>query len=97
MDHAANFRCGQAACCLLNYFQREREAQWSIALHTRFERFATDELHRIKAFAILLAIMDYSGKIRVLNLRSRACFAQKTRTRSWILCQLSPDHLERDN
>ena len=50
-----------------------------------------DKLHRIKAFAILLTVMSYSGNVGMMNLRGRACFPQKSRTSNWIFRQLSTD------
>ena len=55
-----------------------------------------DKLHRVKAFPILLTVMDHSRNVRMMNLRSGARFAQKSRTSGWIFRQLSTDDLERD-
>ena len=55
-----------------------------------------DKLHRIKAFAILLTVMNDAGNIRMLNLRGGAGFPQKSRTSSGIFRQLSTDDFEGD-
>ncbi len=55
-----------------------------------------DKLHRIKAFPILLTVMSYSRNVRMMNLRGRAGFAQKSRTSSGIFRQLSTDDFESD-
>jgi hypothetical protein len=57
-------------------------------LHTLFERFAFDKFHRIKALTVLLAIMYHSRDVRMMNLRSRARFTQKSCTRDPIFRQL---------
>ena len=55
-----------------------------------------DKLHRIKAFPILLTVVGYSRNVRMMNLRGRARFAQKSRTSSGIFRQLSTDDFEGD-
>ncbi len=55
-----------------------------------------DKLHRIKALPILLTVMSYSRNIRMMNLRGRAGFPQKSRTSSGIFRQLSTDDFEGD-
>src|SRR5262249_13874017 len=97
MYDAANFRCGQASRCLLNDFKRERQCQGSITLHTRFERLAFHKFHRVKTFAILLTVMRYAGYVRMMNFGGCACFAQKTRTSSWIFGEFPTDDLQRDS
>src|SRR4029450_5366672 len=55
-----------------------------------------DKLHRIKALPILFTVMRYSRNVRMMNLRGRAGFAQKSGTSSGIFRQLSTDDLEGD-
>jgi hypothetical protein len=97
VHHAAGFRCGQAARCLLNDFKRERQGQWSITLHTGFERFAFDKFHRVKTFAVLLTVMRHACNVGMMNFCGCAGFAQKTGPRGRIFCQLPADDLERDS
>jgi hypothetical protein len=66
-------------------------------LHALFERFAFDKFHRIKALHVLLAIMNHSRDIRMMNLRSRARFTEKSCPRGPIFRQLWTDNFERDN
>src|SRR6476620_4425787 len=95
MHHAANFRCGQSARCLLNDFKRERQGQWSVTLNTGFERFAFDKFHCVKTFTVLLTVMRHACNVRMMNFCGCARFAQKARARDWIFCQLPANHLER--
>src|SRR5882724_5729468 len=97
MDHAACFSSGKAACRLLHDFQSKGQGKWPVSLDTGFERFAVNEFHRIKTFAILFSIMDYPGNIRMLDLRCSARLAQKSRTGSWIFGQLPADDFEGDD
>jgi hypothetical protein len=55
-----------------------------------------DKLHRIKAFGILLSVMDDAGDILMLDLRSGLRFADKSRASGWVLGEFSPDYLKRD-
>src|SRR6476646_7305674 len=55
-----------------------------------------DKLHRVKAFPILLTVMNHSRNVRMMNLRRRACFPQESRTCGRIFRQLSTDDLEGD-
>jgi hypothetical protein len=55
-----------------------------------------NKLHRIKAFPILLTVMNDSRNVRMMNLRGRAGFPQKSGTSSRIFCQLSTDDFECD-
>ena len=91
MDDAARFRGDQRARRLFDRFQRLRDRQRSASLHARFERFALHQLHRVKAFAILFAVMDDARDVRMLNLRRGPRFAQETRTSDRILRQLPRD------
>src|SRR4029077_14867169 len=54
-----------------------------------FERFAFDQFHDIKTFAILFAVMTDARDVRMMNLRGRARFAQETRSDSGHLRDFS--------
>src|SRR5262249_23250081 len=97
MYDATTFRCGQSSRCLLNDFKRERQRQRPITLHTRFERFAFHKFHCIETFAVLLTVVRYTGYVRMMNFGGCTCFAQKTRTSSWIFCEFPTDDLQRDS
>ena len=85
MHYTANFCDSQRARGLLNHFQSERQWHWPIAANTSLERFAFDQFHGIETLAVLLSIKGDSSDIRMMNIRSRARFAQKTRSRTGIL------------
>jgi hypothetical protein len=94
MHNAACFRGGKATRCLLDHFKRERQWQGSGPLQAGLQRFTFDKFHRIKVFAILLAVMGDPCHVRVMNLRSSARFAQKSRASDWIFRQLQTDNFE---
>ena len=94
MHHAACFRGSQRARGLLNYFQRESERHWPITAHTGFQRFALDQFHGIETLAVLLSIISHPSNIWMMNVRSCARFAQKTRPRAGILRDAPVDDLE---
>jgi hypothetical protein len=93
MDNATVFRGGQATSRLLDYFKGKAQWQRAVPPHTRFERFTTDEFHRIKAFTVLFAVVHYPRNIWMLNLRSGPCFTQKACPSSRILGKLATDYL----
>src|SRR5512132_555209 len=94
MHDTAGFRSGESARRLLDYIQRDGERHPAIAAHTRFERFAFDQFHRVETLAILLAVIRHPGNIWVTNVRRRTRFAQKARSRARILRDLAIDDLE---
>jgi hypothetical protein len=96
MDDPASFSSDQGAGGLLGYFQRERERHWSVTPHPRFERFTFDQLHDVETFSVLFSVMTDSRNVRMMNLRSCARFAEKTRSGAGIFRHLPIDHLERD-
>src|SRR5215470_9774730 len=53
--------------------------QWSAPSQACFQRFALDQLHRVKALAIILPrpVIKNGGDVRVPKPRGGACFAQK--------------------
>ena len=85
MHHAACFGGCQRARGLLNYFQRESKRHWPFTAHTCFQRLALDQFHGIEAFAVLLSVISHPSNIWMMNVRSCARFAQKTRSRIRIL------------
>ena len=46
-----------------------------------------DKLHSIEAFPVLLAVVNDSGNIRMLDLRGRACLTEEARTSRGICRQ----------
>src|SRR6266700_3598050 len=94
MHYAAYIRGSQCARGLLDYFQGKSERHWPITAHTGFQRFALDQFHGIETFAVLLAVISHPSNIWMMNVRSRARFAQKTRPRAWILRHTPIDHLK---
>jgi hypothetical protein len=82
---------------LLNDFKRERQSQRSFTLHTGFKGFTFDKFHCVKTFTVLLTVMRHTCNVGMVNFRSCARFAQKTRPRGRIFCQLPADDLERDS
>src|SRR5260370_33007498 len=94
MHYTADFCHRQRACCLLNYLQSDCKRHWSIAPHTRFQRFALDEFHGIETLPVLFAIKSHPSDVGMVNVRSRARFAQKTRARAGILRHAAVDDLE---
>jgi hypothetical protein len=80
---------------LLNHFKRQR--QRTFAPHFGFERFAFDQFHDVKTFAILFAVMTDARNVRVMNLRGCTRFAQETRSDSGHLRDLSVDDFKSDN
>ena len=85
---AASARVG-----LFDDLKRLRHRQWSGSLDSRFERFAFHQLHRVKAFAVLFAVMNDARDVRMMNLRGGAGFTQKTRPCHRIIGQFPADHL----
>src|SRR5207244_13169869 len=92
--YTSDFCDSQRACCLLNYLQSDCKRHWSITPHTRFQRFALDEFHGIETLPLLFAIKSHPGDVGVMNVRSRARFAQKTRPRAGIVCHAPVDDLK---
>ena len=93
MDDAAGFRGRERARGLFDDFKRLRHRQWSGSLHSRFERFPFHQLHRVKTFAVLFAVMNDAGNVRMMNLCGGAGFPQKTRPRHGIIGQFPANHL----
>src|SRR5207248_3188560 len=79
MHHTAYFRSSQCERSLLNYLQGESERHRPITTNTGFECFPLDQLHRIETLAIPLSVKSHPRNIRMMNVRSGARFAQKTR------------------
>src|SRR4029077_19330958 len=96
MHDATGFCSDKSARCLFNYIQCDGKRHRSITAYMCFERFAFDQFHRVKALAILLAVIRHPGHVWVTNIRRRTCFAQKTGPRAGILCDLAIDDLERN-
>ena len=94
MHHTADFRDCQRARGLLNYFQREGQRHWPITAHTGFKRFSLDQFHGIETLAILLSVISHPSNVWMMNVRSRARFAQKTRPRAGIVCHAPVDDLK---
>ena len=94
MDNTACFSRRQTACCLFCHLQCQSQRKRPAALHPRFERFAMDQFHRVKTFAILFAIMNHPRDIRMLDLRSRTRFPQESGMCCGIFGQLSTDDFE---
>src|SRR5437867_11103262 len=97
MHNTARFRGSQRARGLLNYFQGEGKRHWPITPYTGFKRFSLDQFHGIETLAILLSITGHPSDIRMMNVRGRARFAQKTRPRAGILRDAPVDDLEGNN
>src|SRR5260370_1497703 len=97
VHNTARLSGGQSAGRLLNHFQRERKWHWPVTSHTCFERLSLDELHGIEAFTTLLSVVRDTSDIGMTNLRSRACFTKKPRTRGWIFCHRPIDYFECDD
>src|SRR5260370_42436563 len=95
--NTARLSGGQSAGRLLNHFQRKRKWHWPVTSHTCFERLSPDELHGIETFTVLLSVVRDPSDIGMTNLRSRACFTKKPRTRGWIFCHLPIDYFECDD
>src|SRR5207245_3267023 len=85
MHHTAGFSCGESACRLLDYVQRDGEGHRPVATHTSFQRFALDQFHRVETLTILLPIISHPRDVGMMNIRSRTCFAKKTGTSARIL------------
>jgi hypothetical protein len=96
MNHSAGFGRRQPARHLLDYSKSKVQGKSPISSDALFERFPMDKLHRIKAFGILLSVMDDPGDILMLDLRSGLRFADKSRASGWVLGEFSPDYLKRD-
>src|SRR5262245_41489670 len=94
MHDTTSLRHHQSASSLLNYIQCEGERHRSIAAHTRFERFAFDQFHRVETLTVLFAIICHPSHIRMTNVRRRARFAKKTRPRARILCDFAINDFE---
>src|SRR5437016_6976431 len=94
MHHTAHFRGSQCERGLLNYFQRNSERHWPITAHTGFERFSLDQFHGIETLAVLLSVISHLSNVWMMNVRSCARFAQKTRPRAGILRHAPVDDLE---
>src|SRR5262249_826821 len=97
MHYPTDFCDSQRARGLFNHFQREGERHWPITAHTGFQRFALDQFHGIEALTVLLSVVSHAGDIWMMNVRSCACLAQKTRPRPGILSHASADDLESNN
>ena len=74
VDDPAGFRGRQRARRLFDHLQRLRDRQRPGSLHARFERFAFHQLHRVKTFAVLFAVMNDARDVLMMNLRGRAGF-----------------------
>ena len=85
---AASARVG-----LFDDLERLRYRQWSGSLDSRFERFPFDQLHRVKTFTVLFAVMNDARDVRMMNLGGGAGFTQKTRPRHGIIGQFPANHL----
>src|SRR4029077_170043 len=96
MYNAACFGGGKPTRCLLDHFKRERQWQGSGPLHAGLQSFTFDKFHRVEVFAILFPVMSDPCNVRVMNLRSSARFAQKSRACNWISRQLQTDNFERN-
>src|SRR6266487_1214298 len=81
--HASAAANARAACSITSKARGERH--WPIAAYTGFQRFSLDQFHDIETLALLLSIVSHPGNIWMMNVRSRARFAQKTRPRAGIL------------
>ena len=84
VDDAVRFRGREGARGLLHHFERQRERQRPFAADPRFERFALDQLHDVKAFAILLSVMRDARDVRMMQLRGGTRFAQESCPRGRI-------------
>src|SRR6186997_2050175 len=96
MDNTTLLSSSKAARGLFYHFKSKTQRKRPVPSHSFFECFAMNKLHGVKAFAILLTVMNDSRHIRMLNLRGRPGLAQKSRTSSGIFRQLSADNLEGD-
>src|SRR6266487_1563686 len=90
--HASAAANARAACSITSKARGERH--WPIAAYTGFQRFSLDQFHDIETLALLLSIVSHPGNIWMMNVRSRARFAQKTRPRAGILRHPTVDDLE---
>src|SRR6266550_6173804 len=97
MHYATYFRGGQCERGLLDYFQGKRERHWPITAHTVFQRFAFDQFHGIETFVILLPVISHPSNIWMVNVRSRARFAQKPGSRAGILRHAAVDNFQRNS
>ena len=80
MHHAARFGGRQSASRLQDDFESEIQRQRPIAPHALFQRLAFDELHHVKALALLFAVVRDARDIRMMQLRRRARFPQEPRS-----------------
>ena len=96
MHDTACFRGSQRTRGLLNYFQRKSKRHWSITANAGFQRFALNQFHGIETLAVLLSVISHASDVGMMNVCSRARFAQKTRTRPGILRDSAVDDLESD-
>src|SRR5262249_16922083 len=94
MHYTARFGGSQRARGLLNYVQSQGERHWPITTHTRFQCFAIDQFHGVETLAVLLSIISHPRDVWMMNVRSRTCFAKKTRSRAGILRHSALDDLE---
>src|SRR5437763_11267687 len=94
MHNTAGFCSHKSACSLFNYIQCDGELHRAIPAHALFQRVPFDQVHRVETLAILFAVIDHPSNIWVTNSRSRARFAQKTRSRARVLRDLAIDDLE---
>src|SRR5207249_8421993 len=94
MHDTACFRGSQRTRGLLNYFQRKSRRHWSITANAGFQRFALNQFHGIETLAVLLSVISHPSDVGMMNVCSRARFAQKTRTRPGILRHPAVDDLE---
>ncbi len=77
--------------------QRRRRRQRTIPAHTRFERLALDQFHRIETLARSgFAEVEDAGHIRMSQLRGGARLTPKTLPRFGLIGITSADDLERD-
>src|SRR5206468_6185803 len=97
MHHPAHFRGSQCERGLLDYFQSNSEGQWPITAHTVFQCFSLDQFHGIETFAVLLAVISDPSNVWMMNVCSRARFAQRPGSRAGILRHASIDDFERNS
>ena len=80
MDQSASRRGNQRRAHLSRDLQRGRHVQRSLAAHTRVERLAFDQFHRVVAAIRLLgrAELEYPRHVGVAKRRRRPRLAQET-------------------
>src|SRR4029077_9791487 len=97
MHDAASFSCCQGARRVLHHFECHSERHWAVATDLGFERFAFDQLHDIKTFAGLFAVVTDARDIRMTDLRGQPRFTQEARPCPGILRDLAVDYFKRDD